>query len=299
MEIKHLRTFAMIAKTGSFSHAAKELGYAQPTVSTHVLLLEKELNIHLFERLGHRIILTQEGEKLLNYAENILKLCDEALEMVAVSKNNEVISGKITIGANESFSVVRLPSIMKHFMQEHPMVDISLKFGTVKDIYEQLQNNSVDVAFFLTREVTYSDLIIETLLTEPVVIVAAPDHPLLFQDSSGIRIFRDQDLIVTHENCTYRAMIDELLREAMVQPRSIIEINSIHAIKQLVISGMGVTILPRISVDYEISQNLLAELPWNEQPLPVFTQVAYHKKKWLSPPIMSFIEQTRKCIAIG
>jgi len=79
-------------------------------------------------------------------------------------------------------------------------------------------------------------------------------------------------------------MIDELLQEAGVQPHSLIEINNIQAIKQLVMSGLGITVLPRVSVEYELTQNLLTEVPW---------QIAYHKDKWLSPTILSFLEETR------
>lgn len=59
-------------------------------------------------------------------------------------------------------------------------------------------------------------------------------------------------------------------------------------------SGLGVTLLPRISVEYEISQNLLVEIPWKEACLPVSTQIAYHKDKWLSPTLLSFLEEARK-----
>ena len=74
----------------------------------------------------------------------------------------------------------------------------------------------------------------------------------------------------------YRAMIDELLQEAGVQPHSLIEINNIQAIKKLVMSGLGITVLPRVSVEYELTQNLLTEVPWKGPPLRVFTQIAYY-----------------------
>lgn len=294
MDIKHLKTFSTIAALGSFSHASRELGYAQPTVSTHVQLLEKEFNIKLFERLGHRIKLTREGERFLIYAENIVRLSDEASAMMSELSSSETVAGKITIGANESFSVVRLPSVLKHFMQSYPQVDINLKFGSIKEIHEQLQNNTVDVAFFLTREVDYADLKVETLLIEPVVMVASPDHLLSPGGLNSLRMLENQELIITQENCTFRALINDLLNKARVKPRSIIEINNLQAIKQLVMSGLGITILPRITVEYEISQRLLIELPWNNPPLPVATQVAYHKDKWLSPPILGFLEHTRR-----
>lgn len=290
MEIKNLRTFSAVAKTGSFSIASKELGYAQPTVTTHIQALENELNVKLFERLGHKIKLTQQGERLLYYSENILKYSSDA---IADLSSNDSVGGKITIGANESFSVSRLPTVFKHFLHVYPSVEISLKFGSVNEIHEQLQNNNVDVAFFLTREVTFSDLIIETLLTEELVVLVSPEHPFIIKSSITVKDFSNQVLILTQENCTFRTMIDNIIKQANVQPRSLIEINNIEAIKQLVISGLGITIMPRISALDEISKGLLLEIPWSEPELPVCTQLAYHKDKWLSPVILKFLQETR------
>ncbi|QHQ63411.1 LysR family transcriptional regulator [Anaerocolumna sedimenticola] len=145
MEIKQLKTFLTLAKTGNFSYASELLGYAQPTVTTHIRLLETEFNVKLFERLGHRTKLTPEGERLLYYAENILKFSSEA---VSAFSDYETTGGKIIIGANESFSAVRLPLVLKNFIQKYPNINISLKFGSVKSIHDLLQNNEADIAFF-------------------------------------------------------------------------------------------------------------------------------------------------------
>jgi Transcriptional regulator len=291
VEIRQLKTFSAIAKTGSFSSASNILGYAQPTVTMHIKSLEDEFNIKLFERLGHKIKLTEEGKHLLYYAENILKFSSEAVSCFS-EKGTE--TGKITIGANESFSVVRLPLILKNFIQKYPNADVNLKFGSVKEIHESLQNNEVDIAFFLTREVRYSDLVIETLIDEAIVAITPINHPLTTKAFVTILDFENEDLIITQEDCTYRAMIQELINENKVHLKSIIGINNIYAIKQLVMSGLGVALLPRVSAEYEISQKLLVEIPWKEAPLPVFTQIAYHKDKWLSPTMSSFLEEARK-----
>lgn len=289
MEIKQLNTFLVVAKTGSFSVAAKTLGYSQPTVTTHIQLLEKELNIKLFERLGHKINLTFQGERLFYHSENILKYFSEAIADIS---SNGSITGKITIGANESFSVARLPDIFKHFLTRYPDVDISLRFGSVDEIHEQLQNNGVDVAFFLTREISFSDLKIETLLTEQIVVVTAPGHSFSAKKHVTVRDFENQVLILTQKNCTFRLMIDSLIKQEQVHPHSLIEINNIEAIKQLVASGLGITIMPRISVANEIEQGLLTEISWCGSQLPVYTQLAYHKDKWLSPTMVKFLQET-------
>ena len=290
MEIKQLNTFSVVSKTGSFSTAAKILGYAQPTVTTHIQLLESEFNTKLFERLGHKIKLTPQGERLLSYTEKILKYSSEA---VAALSLNESIGGTITIGANESFSVARLPAVFKHFINRYPEVEICLKFGSVSEIHQQLQNNDVDVAFFLTREVSFPDLVTETLLSEQVVAVASPDHP--FSEKKFVRLedFENQVLILTQKNCTFRGMIDKLIQQSEIIPHSIIEINNIEAIKQLVASGLGITIMPRISITNELAHGLLTEIAWTGPQLPVCTQLAYHKDKWLSPTLLKFLEETK------
>lgn len=295
MEIKQLTTFSAIAKTGNFSEAAKILGYAQPTVTTHIQSLESELNVKLFERLGHRVKLTPQGKRLLYYSEHILKYSSEAISELS---SNGTVAGKISVGANESFSVVRLPAVFKHFLSRYPTAEINLNFGSVNEIHEQLKSNTVDVAFFLTREVSFPDLVTEVLLPEPVTIVSSPDHPFKAHAAVTVKDFENQDLIVTQKSCTFRTMIDDLMKQAQVQPHSLIEINNIQAIKELVMSGLGISIMPRVSVKSEIDQGLLVESPWSGPPLPVCTQIVYHKDKWLSPILLNFLKEAKDVLKL-
>jgi DNA-binding transcriptional LysR family regulator len=294
MEIKQLTTFSAIAKTGNFSEAAKILGYAQPTVTTHIQSLEAELNVKLFERLGHRVKLTPQGKRLLCYSEHILKYSSEAISELS---SNGTIAGKISVGANESFSVVRLPTIFKRFLSHYPTAEINLNFGSVNEIHEQLKNDTVDIAFFLTREVSFPDLVTEVLLPEPVTVVSSPNHPFKTHTAVNIKDFENQDLIVTQKSCTFRTMIEDLMKQSQVHPHSLIEINNIQAIKELVMSGLGISIMPRISVKNEIDQGLLIEIPWDGPPLSVCTQIAYHKDKWLSPIILNFLKEVKAALA--
>lgn len=283
----------MVAKTENFSNASEELGYAQPTVTTHIKLLEDELQVKLFERLGHKIKLTEEGKRLLSYAESIIRLSDDALSSFA---QIESVQGKITIGANESFSVAKLPEILKAFIKQHKETRIELKFGSVKEIRDGMQKNEVDVAFFLGKEVSYPDLIVEKLVKESVVAVVPISHPFAAMDCLRIEDFNDQDLIITRENCTYRELIETLLKERDVKLRSVIGINNVSAIKQLVMSGLGIAILPRATTELELEEKLLIEIPIIGYEFPVYTQIAYHKDKWISPVILCFMDQVREIL---
>lgn len=125
MDFKQLNAFLMISRLQSFTKAADNLGYAQSSITTQIKLLESELGVKLFERIGKNITLTHEGKKLLPYAKQILKLSSDVKNAVL---NTDVPSGTLTIGAAESLCVLRLPEILKEYKKLYPKVEISLKF---------------------------------------------------------------------------------------------------------------------------------------------------------------------------
>ncbi|PTX59573.1 regulatory helix-turn-helix LysR family protein [Melghirimyces profundicolus] len=112
MELRHLKTFRTVAKRGGFTRAGEELGYAQSTITSHIHALEEELGSPLFDRLGKRTVLTEAGQRLLPYAEEMDRLSREAAETVVTE---ETPSGPLRIGAPESLLVYRLPTILYEY----------------------------------------------------------------------------------------------------------------------------------------------------------------------------------------
>ena len=289
MEIRQLQTLVAIKAAGSFAQAAEQLGYTQPTLTAHIQALEKELQVRLFDRLGHRIRLTREGEHFISYAERILKLIEEAADSVSA----RTASGKIIIGASETFSVVRLPSLLKEFRKKHSAIEVELVFGDITKFYAALKDNVIDISVILTDKVPYPNLYTEILCPEPMAFIAAVDNPLTQQAAIDISDFSTEDFIVTQEGCAYRTFIENLLSANAIKPRSFMKVKNIEAIKQFVISGLGIAILPRIYVEREITANLLAELPWKGPDMGMYTQIVYHKDKWLTPAMLNFLELVR------
>jgi DNA-binding transcriptional LysR family regulator len=289
LEIRQLQTFIAIKNAGSFAQAAEHLGYTQPSLTAHIQSLERELNVKLFDRLGHRIRLTREGEDFTTYAEQILKLVDEATDTMY----KKASCGKIIVGASETFSVVRLPSLLKEFREKHPSVDIELKFGDIGKFYTDLKNNLIDISIILTDKVPYPNLSTEILCPEPMSIISSVDHSLAKQVAIDISDFSSVDFIITQEGCAYRTFIESLLKNNDIKPRSFMKVKNIEAIKQFVISGLGLAILPKVYIEKEVTDNLLTELPWNGPDFGMYTQLVYHKDKWLSPVMISFLELIR------
>ncbi len=286
MEIKQLQTFAAIARLGSFTQAAQELGYAQSTITTQIQLFEQELGTRLFERLGRNVALTAAGAKLLEYAQPILRLCAEAHQAVAVG---EQLRGLLAIGAVESLGVIRLPELVKEYRRRYPEVEIALKIGNCADFHRMLWENQIDVAFYLDQAIVAPDLVAELQFPEPMALLAAPGHPFAGRPQVRPEDLAGAAMILTEAGCSYRKALESILAQVGVKPHSVLETGSLQTIKQFAMDGMGITLLPRIAVAAELAQGHLVELPWRGPEFAMQTQLVYHKDKWLSPPLRAFI----------
>ena len=287
MELRNLKTFVTIAKGGSFTKAADILGYAQSTITTQIKVLESQLNTKLFDRLGRNIFLTSDGEKLLKYAEQILKLSSEAENVVGMS---EITKGTLTIGAVESLCVIRLPGILKKYHELYPKVDIIIKLATDSNLRSYLKNNTIDVAIFLGKEVYDEELISKTKFYEPMVVLSSPSHIISKLKSITADNLSSESFILNEKGCSYCTMFESMLNKAGVYPKSILEVGSIQAIKQFTINNLGITFLPRMAVEKELKDGQLVELNWHGPDLNVMSQVMYHKDRWISPAMKAFLD---------
>ncbi|MEW6698231.1 MAG: LysR family transcriptional regulator [Bacillota bacterium] len=287
MELRQLKIFSTVARERNFTRAAELLGYAQSNVTAQVRLLEDEFGTKLFERLGKRVYLSPDGEKLLQYANQILKLSSEAKDALATSA---VPHGTITIGVAESLCVFRLPMLFKEYCKRYPQIKLILKLGASADFYRWLRDNTIDIAFFLNPEITATDLVSVTFLPEPMVIVSNTEHRLVRKGYIEPGDLQDECLILTERGCSYRAALEKILNEAGIQPHSTLEFGSIEAIKQFTAGGLGIALLPRAAVEIELQHNRMADLHWVGPGINMYTQVVYHKDKWLSPTLVSLLD---------
>ncbi|MDP4147259.1 MAG: LysR family transcriptional regulator [Bacillota bacterium] len=294
MELQHLTTFITIAKIGSFTKAAEILDYAQSSVSAHVRALEEELEVRLFERLGREVSLTEEGKRLFIYAEQLLKLAEETKESVT---GNTLPKGTLTIGAPESLCTFMLPSILQEYRKRFPKVKLVLKLGSCREILAWLKKNIIDIAFLLDTPLNIPDLISENLCHEQFSLISGTTRKLTNNDVVEPGDLQGEDLLLIEEDgCCYRMIFESILAESGVHPGSIQEFGSVETIKRCTISGLGISILPRIAVEDEINRGLLKELPWKAPDFNIYTQVLYHKHKWLSPSMAAIIELSKQMI---
>lgn len=296
MDFRQLKAFLAVSDSLNFTRAAEQLGYAQSSITSQIQQLETELNVKLFERIGKTVMLTHAGKRLLPYAVKILQLSKDLKDDVSNSANP---SGTLTIGTSESLSISRLPVILKKYRRLFPEVSINLKLLDCPDFLPCLSNNMIDVAFAIGNKIESEYIVEEIDLIEPICVLAYPDHPLTVKQKVTSQDFENETLLLTNIGCCYRGVFLDLLTENNIAPKIALETGSIQAIKQSALSGLGICVLPKISVKEEIASGKLLPINLNIKDWGIVSQIIYHKDKWLSPALSAFLQlakQELQCI---
>lgn len=293
MELRQLQTFRVVAACLSFTRAAEQLNYAQSSVTAQVRALEQDLGVPLFERLGKRVVLTEAGERLVRYADQLLKLAQEARAQVVMS---EEPTGTLLIGAPESLCAYRLPPVLQAFRTRCPQVTVVFKPGCCSATRRAVAEGTLDLAFTLDELLPTPGLVTEDLVDESIWLVTSPDHPLASEGAIGPERLATETMLYTEADCSYRNLFERQLAAAHVHPAGFMEFASIEAIKQCALAGLGVAVLPAMTVQGDIRQGRLCQIPWRPGPLAMVTQMIWHKDKWLSPALMSLITVVRTVV---
>ena len=305
MELRQLETFVAVARELSFSRAAAGLGYVQSSVSSQVAALERELGVPLFDRLGRTIALTEAGRVMLDYSERLLDLAREAGEAVAdAGAGSGEITGSLNVSAPETLLTYRLPGLLTNFHERYPKVRVSLKPTAVGRLVgstlRALEEGRVDIAFVLEVPlVSVEGISTELLMEEGVSVVAPPAHALAnsaFVDPSDLTGEAVLLPEAPQSGCAYRGRFERQLSEGGVVPRETLEFQSIEAIKRCVSAGMGVTVLPTVTVEGELAAGTLSELGWRE-PIQVGTLMAWNEARWASPALRAFLKTAREALS--
>lgn len=291
MDLHQLRIFVTVAEESSFTRAAEKLGYVQSNISGQIRALEDEFKTRLFERLGKRVALTTEGEKLLHHARQLLKYATETKELISRSP---VPSGTIRIGTAESLLVFRLPELFREYVRLYPQVNLIINQGTSVDLRQWLRDNTLDVVFELDDRINDTDLNTRILCEESMVIIGNPEHHLVKKGFIEPADIYEESFIFTEQGCSYRSQMERHLAKLYIRPRSSYEFDSIDAIKQLVVSCLGIALLPRAAVETELSNGKIVDLNWIGPKIEMFTQVVYHKNKWISPALAALFDLVKE-----
>jgi len=287
MEMRQLQIFVALADELNFTRTAERLHTVQSNVTSHVRHLEEELGVQLFDRYPRRLVLTDAGTRFLPYALRVLATVDEARRTIQFGDEP---AGPLRIGAPESILTYRLPRVLRRFRQLHPHVMLMLRPYVDWPLAGPLQNGEFDLAIRIADTVAEKTLGSRRIGAERIVLVAAPEHPLVGRATVRPRDLSEQHVLLTEEGCAYRKKFERILNARAIKPPSVGEFASVEAIKQCATLGMGIALLPEIVVASEIRSGALRVLAWRGPDVSMSTHVVWHKDRSMTPAMRGFLE---------
>lgn len=175
MEFRNLRTFRTVADNLSFSKAAELLYMAQSSVSAQIRSLEDELDLKLFDRLGRRVVVTDAGLKLYEYARRIEEMTEEIRSEVTGATH---IRGSLTIRIPETLAATYMPEVVRRFNADNPEVRLNFINCTDRQLREELNSGRIDTAFLMAESIHFKAVNVRMLGVETLILISGPMHPL-------------------------------------------------------------------------------------------------------------------------
>lgn len=256
MELGQLEAFVQVAAHRSFSRAAESLFLTQPSVTARIQALEKELNEELFERTGRAVRLTDAGITFLPYAERVLKDVQEGRDALESLRHGDF--GSLRIGSALTISTYVLPRILKVFRSRFPGVEVAIRTGRSEQVLEMVLNDEVQVG--IVRALNHPEVEAIHLYDDEVVLVTSTTHAFARTKSASMDDVGRQPLIFFDKGSSYYGLVHGFFRDAGIVPRHAMELDSMEATKKMVEEGLGIAILPRVSVERELKLGILIEV---------------------------------------
>lgn len=224
-----LRSFMAIVDTGSFTKAAERVNKTQSAVSMHVRRLEEQLGVSLFQKNGRGVRLTEDGDKLVDFAREILRI--EASALLQIGQKG--LAGRVRLGIPDDYAEPFLPAIMEGFSSRHPLVEISVICEGSIALAERLRGRDLDIA-----------LVTDCAAIPGVEVIR--EEPLVWIGSPKMKIEPDQPLPLAlgAMTCQWRQTAERILHEAERDHRIVLVSNNYSAIEPMVRTRLALTVLP-------------------------------------------------------
>ena len=233
LDLNDLRIFTTVADEASISKAAEKLNYVQSNVTTRIRQMEDRLGVTLFNRQSRGVSLTPQGQQLQDYAIRILALAMEAERAV---QERGGPAGKLSIGSMETTAAIRLPEILASYHKSFPDVELQIATGTSEELLARVIGYKLDAAL-VGGAIEHPELETEQVFQEELVL-AVPT-------GMDLNTIRKRTVLVFRRGCSYRARLEQWLRDEGMIPFKVMEFGTVEGIIGCVRAGMGIALLPR------------------------------------------------------
>jgi DNA-binding transcriptional LysR family regulator len=294
MDLDNLKTFIEVARLASFSRAAEKVLRSQPAVSAQIRQLEQEYGQRLFDRSAKSVRLTPAGEVVFNYANQLLTL--QAKSLQAVSEQDGVRSGTLSIGANEGTFLYVLPKVLARYHKQFPKVKISVYRSFTHKVTEKVEEGTVDLGV-LTMPVKSPSLEVIPVFRDRILLMVGPASPLFKKKSATLEELSAEPIILPKTG-SIRKIMEKNLRPFRDNLNVTMELTSVVMIKRFVRAGFGVSLICRNFAAENVRRDEVRLL--KVEGLDLWRELALVYRKDRSLPLIAsaFVEVARKELAV-
>ena len=264
LNLHHLRVFAVVGRLGGIGIAARELGVSQPAVSRSIRELEAELGVKILERGNDGAVPTAAGRELYEHAQAVVAAERAAEEAMSAVRGLE--RGTLHVGASTTIATYVLPPVIGAFTRGHPGIELRLSAVHTRVLVPLVRHHQVDVAL---AEAPVADprIVVKRWITDEMVVIASPKHPLARRAHSGQSIMPsalDEEVLILREpESGTRELVLRGLSAVGIAPARTMSVDGTEVIKQLVAEGLGIAVVSRDTVTDLIALGRLVRLHVN------------------------------------
>ena len=287
MELRNLITFIHVAELGSFTKAAEQLGYSQSTISFQIKQLEDEIGCLLFERINHTITLTDRGRELVSYAHQVRALTEDFKDSLT---KEEECRGHIHIVTPDSVCEEMIYSRYIDFHEKYPLISIRFTTGDSALMLDMLDHNEADVIITLDRRLYNKDYVIAKEEALPMHFVTSKRSRFVGKKNLSIHDIASEPFILTEYGQGYRRVFDKELAKKSMEITPVLEIGRTDVITHILAKSDMISYLPDFVTEELIESGELCYLDVCDIKVDIWKQLIYHKNKWMSKSLKTFIE---------
>ncbi|MFM2430214.1 MAG: hypothetical protein RLZZ511_1427 [Cyanobacteriota bacterium] len=284
--LHQLKVFAAVASHNSFTRAAEELFLTQPTVSMQVKQLAKTVGMPLFEQVGKKLFLTEAGKQLYSTCQDVFTRLDQFEIAIADIKGLKQGTLKIAVVTTAKYVI---PRILGPFCQRYPGIDISLTVTNHQQLLDSLSANKHDL-YILSQPPEDVDVTVTPFLDNPLVVLAAHNHPLATQKHISIARLAEETFIMREPGSGTRKALQQLFEKYDVPLKTKLDLGSNETIKQAVAGGLGIAVLSKHTLALEGANSQLVILDVDGFPISRQWYVVQGGGKQLSAIAQAFYE---------
>lgn len=287
MNRNHLALFQAVARAGSISGGAVAVRVSQPAVSRQIADLEGELGVRLLDRLPRGCQLTEAGRILAGYASRWRSLEEDAAR--AIEEYRGLKRGRLSLGASLTIGGYLLPGMLAEFHRRSPEIEMQAEIGNTDRVNQALLAGTIELG--LTEGPLGAEQLESTeFFRDELVPIAAPGHPLLKKNGVTARELCREPILLREEGSGTRAVVEQALRRRGITVRPLLSLANPEAIKNAVAEGMGVAIVSRLIVSFEVRAGSLKIIPVKDLSITRPLRLQRLRGHSLSPSVGRFLE---------